>query len=622
MAMEALRIAAKESRFMKFILGGFIFFAVGGLVFTDVGGYFTGGARGTTVAEVGDIKIDIREFDRGFRSFASQSDLTVEEAYQLGLGKVYLNARVNAALAQHASQDLNIRLSDEEIAKQLKSLFGDRSRDEIEMIMRAQGLSEQGLTQSIQADMTANIMTDLPKAVTNYVPQYVSDVEKRINAEQRSGIIYTIPADKLADDITLSDDDLRAYYINNPDEFTVMEERVFSVGSMTIDMAKANLPEITDADIRAEYEATIDDYVVPEKRSIIQVNVKNPDQAQAIYELGLEGTNLKEAIIEVTGDDNGHRDAAEFDANSLPAELSDIAFGNNVKSGDVLPPVKTLLGYVVMRVTDTQQEYTKPFGDIKSDLKKEMQDTQIFDALYTKMIDSEDMLDSGADFATIAEKTSLKIEETQSLTQSSLPNSDNSDLQLALENSPSVANEIFALQTGQATYPIELNDEKYIVIGVKDIKQSDLLPFEDVRTDIEKILRSNQTMTMAINKANAVVTKLNQGDLDVDTLKKDYDATAKPFKSIGRNDGKLNTNVIFNLSKDQYQVHQQNDQNIEIYTLNTIEFADESDISYDNLKDRQDRQVNALLNQYWQSNTSVSINESLLEFHYGDSESE
>jgi enoyl-CoA hydratase/carnithine racemase len=124
MAMEALRIAAKESKIMKFVLGGFIFLAVGGLVFTDVGGYFSGGANGTTVARVGETKIHIRDFDSELRGFLQQTGLTAEQAYDSGLVNAFLNQKIANVLKLESAQELNIRLDNKAVAQKVRGVFG------------------------------------------------------------------------------------------------------------------------------------------------------------------------------------------------------------------------------------------------------------------------------------------------------------------------------------------------------------------------------------------------------------------------------------------------------------------------------------------------------------------
>ena len=361
MAMEALRIAAKESKFLKFILGGFIFLAVGGLVFTDVGGYFTGGARGTTVAEVGDTKIDIRQFDSELRGFLQQTGLDAEDAYQAGLVNAFLQGKIANILRLQSAQELDLVLDNETIASEIKKTFQGASKDQILSTLRAQGLSEQQLAESIQVQTLNRYISAMPLAVANYVPASIQSANSKIKSEQRSGRLYTIPLNNLADDTEIDAEEINDYYQSNQAQFTIAEERVFTIGKMTLDMAKGDLQEPDMDDIRADYDSRPNDFTVPETRVIEQVIINDADKAQAIYEAVLNGTNLKQATIDISGDAAAFRAASDYQEDGLPDDIADVVFDSDLKVGDVTPPVKTLIGYTVTVLNDIKVETMKSF---------------------------------------------------------------------------------------------------------------------------------------------------------------------------------------------------------------------------------------------------------------------
>lgn len=617
MAMEALRIAAKESKIMKFILGGFIFLAVGGLVFTDVGGYFTGSARGTTVAQVGDYKIEIREFDQGFRQFANQMQMTPEDAYASGLATIYLNGRVGQVIRAEAAQDLDIELSDEDIAKQLKQIFGDRTRADIEMILRAQGMTEALLKQNIQSGVQTQMINDLPKAVTHYVPTYMTKLEERLSKQRRSGTVYTIDKKALSGDIKISDEDINVYYQTNIREFTNPEKRSFILGTMHVAMIKKSLPKVTNDDIQSEYETRLDEFTTPEQRLLSQVTIKDADQAQAIYEAATNSKSLKKAIIEVQGDDKGYRKPALFEQDALPVELSDVAFQGSAQKGDVLPPVKTLLGYVVMQLDDIKKSRVKPLSEVKNTLKKELAVTRLYDALYNKMVDTEDMLDTGASFDDIVTKTSLKTTNVNAVLESELSTYKNDDWQAVFKASPSVAQGLFSLAAGQTTYPIELSDDQYAVISVRDIEPETVKPLDDVQSQIKNTLTKRQIDAAAMAKASMVIAQLNQGELTTDQLKKDFKARRKNFKSVTKNNDQYDVKTLFSMGMNDYAISAKSDDDIMIYHLTNVDFKGKSDIDYNDMVNEQSARIGNAMDQYWLDHISVSINEAVLNLHYG-----
>lgn len=615
MAMEALRIAAKESKFMKFILGGFIFLAVGGLVFTDVGGYFTGSAGGTTVARVGDTKVDIRQFDSELRGFLRQTGMTTEEAYNSGLIDVFLQGKIGSILRLKSADDLDIVLNNETIAKQIQKTFQGATKDQIQATLRAQGLSEQQLAESIQLQTINRYVSAMPLAVANYVPSFTQSANKKIQAEQRSGKLYTISLDALADKITVNDDEIMNYYQSNQSRFTVPEERVFTIGKMTLDMAKKGLPSISDEDIRAEYDSRPSDFIVPEKRAIEQAVTKNADDAQDIYEAVLKGAELKNALRDVTGDDSGYRAETNYEENGLPAELSDAAFAPSVNAGDVTPPVKTLLGYTIMVVKGITAETVKLFDNVKKDLKKEMEQTAIYDSLYNKMVDTEDMIDSGSPFSEIAEKTNLKTLNTKSFSLNTLAEA-KGDLKAIIDAAPSVVDELFTLPEGGASYPLEIDDTSYAVIGIKNIEETAILPLEDVRKDIEKTIRANKKSNEAEIALSKIVNDLNSETTTLKDVQSKYRAKIKPFTNLKRDTKSENKELIFSIEKGGYDYRTTEKEAI-LVTITDVNFNNKNaEIAIETITSAQRNVIDSLLMQHLRDNTKISINENLLERTY------
>ena len=612
MAMEALRIAAKESKFMKFILGGFIFLAVGGLVFTDINGYFRGGLPNTTVARVGETEIHIAEFDRGLRGFLQKSGLKMAQAYDAGLVNAYLNARIDNVLALQEAQELDIVVGNDILTKQLRSVFPGASKDEIESNLRARGMNEAQMSQILAQGVQTDVIARVPSVLKNYKSKTLDSVLARYDREQRSGSTYTFPTSKLSDSIEVSDSDIENHYEGvKASRYTIPETRVFTIGTLTADELKKTLPSITDADVRADYDSRIADFIVPEKRSLAQAVVNDPDQAQKIYEAASKGTSLSKALKDVTGDDTGFRDVAPYEKKGLPLELATPSFSDDVKVGSVLPPIKTILGWHVVKVTKITPELQKTFADVKADLKDELSNTRVFDALYEKITETEDLLDTGSDFADIQSKTSLKSTDTKAFSKgdtSKFPEA----LTQALEVSESVLDEIFNLPIGGASYPIETGEDEYIVIGVKDVNESGFTSLKDVRDGIEKTLKMERINAQAQQNVKALEDELNSGTSSIKNIVKKYGAKKTAFKNKDRNQGNA---FIFKTSKDTFSAKVVGNK-VTIATVSDVNFKTETAKDEGEKPSSLSNIVDSLKRQFQRQKVEISINDDLLKAQY------
>jgi peptidyl-prolyl cis-trans isomerase D len=609
MAMEALRIAAKESKFMKFILGGFIFLAVGGLVFTDVGGYFRDGVGRSEIARVGEATISMNDFDRDFRTILQQTGKTAEDAYEEGLVMAYLQGRINSILQLQAARDLNLYIDNEQIARQIRTMFAGMPREQIEMVMRAQGLSEQALADSIRTNLLRQYISAMPMAVAGYVPDFVQSANKKLSAERRSGTLYSISLDSLAENIEVSMEDVQSYYEENLSAFTNAEERSFIIGEMTLDMAKENLPALREEEIRAAYDDNHNDYRLPETRQIEQVTVENPDEAQAIYEEALRGTGLQNALENITGSDENYRTAAPYQKDGLPDELADKAFASNISVGDVTPPVKTVLGYTIMKVTDITNARLQPFEEVRTDIETSLQNSRLYDALYNKMIDTEDMIDSGETFESIASKTEVKTQTTQSYTENEIVLADGL-IGDVLTASPSILDELYALSEGNVIYPLELDDDRYVIIGVESITPAEAKPMEAVESEIRTSLKQQRQREYA----QAVLSDampLNQNSSLLEN------AQTEPFSNVERNGDQEHAALIYSTPMNSFNYRIEEDQAVVAY-VDTVTFVESNDDQnqQDTIVQQQISFIDSLLSQYYRNKTDITINTDLLKQTY------
>ena len=623
MAMEGLRHAAKESKFMKLILGGFIFLAVGGLVFTDVTGSFSGATGSRTVASVNGEKIDLQQFDRDLNNALRSMGLTSQEAYQVGLTDAFLQGKIANIVQMQSAEKLDLMISDQMVAQQIQRAFGDMSKEEIQATLRAQGLSEQQFAQSIRANLVSRTMQQMPLAVSNYIPAYMKRADARLQAERRGAVQYTLPLKTFEDKINVTEEDLKAYYQSNIATYTVAEERSFSIGAMTLAQATKNMPKITAEDVKQAYEDNKENFRVNEKRKLSQVTVKDIDQAQAIYEKALAGESLKTALEAVTGGIKGYRKAADYTKSGLASDLATIAFDQATKEGEVTAPVKTALGYTLMEVGKVTPSYIQPFKDVKKDLQASLKEEARYDAVYDKIVAVEDFIDAGKSFDEIASEIGLKIQTTKPYSQENVMLSDNDLVTEILNGNPSVLDELYALPEGNSAYPIELDDQ-FVVIGIKGIKPQTVLSYDDVKTDIEKIVRQAQLNSFAQSELEELVETLNANDTDSsldDSIFKT--AKKKTFKNLKRSDETVVSGTVFQADKGQYG-YVIDGEKVSLVHVTDIQYAavkPQTEEQIAAIRQAQRQTIDTLLGQYYHDKSSISINESLLERTYGENSS-
>tara|TARA_B100001750_G_scaffold234022_1_gene234883 strand:+ start:534 stop:2381 length:1848 start_codon:yes stop_codon:yes gene_type:complete len=609
MAMEALRVAAKESKVMKFVLGAFIFVAVGGLVFSSISSYFTGNVGQSDVAKVGDMTITLQEFDRDLRNVLQQTGMSPQEAYEAGLVNAYLDGRINNLLQLQAARDLDLHPDNNIVGQQIRTMFGDMPRDQIEAMIRAQGMTETQLAQTIRSGIITRYVTVLPLAVANYVPDYIVDADAKIRSERRDATVYTVPLTALVDDAEITDAEIQQYYQDNIDQFTLPERRSFIIGSMTTDMIKTSLAQITEEDIQSAYDDEAENFTVPENRTVSQAMVKDPDTAQAIYEETLAGEDLKTAVENATGSDEAYKTGLSYQETGLPENMSEKLFAETVKKGDVIPPVKTLVGYTIMVVDGINPSQQKPYEDVKEEIRVKLSQTQLYDGLYNKMVETEDMIDAGQGFDDIAGKTGLKTEQTNSYTEEDILNLESGIMAEIAKASPAIIDELFGLPERGVTYPLEMNDSNYVVIGVRDVTEETAKSIDAVRNDIIQALRLE-------NREQKAIALLDEQIKSSKTVQLPSSVTTKTYKDVSRSSENENNSLIYNTAMGQMNYRIEGDSAI-IAKIDNVNYIEgENNIDKNSLRENQRKEIDSLLSNYFRTKIGVSVNEDLLRNTY------
>ncbi|MFT4034912.1 MAG: peptidyl-prolyl cis-trans isomerase, partial [Patulibacter sp.] len=160
------------------------------------------------------------------------------------------------------------------------------------------------------------------------------------------------------------------------------------IASQTLGQAKilkqiqAGLKEPTDADIKRYFEKNKAQYVQPETRDLRLIKVNDEATAQKVYEALKAGGSWKALAKQYSKDDATKDNGGVVlgaTAETQPAEFGGTVF--KAKSGTLLEPVKTSLGWYVVRVQKITAEVQPKFSEMKAQIQQQVQQQQQQDAI-------------------------------------------------------------------------------------------------------------------------------------------------------------------------------------------------------------------------------------------------
>lgn len=535
MVMKALRDGASGG-LTKFILFGFLVMAVGGLVMTDVGGFFRGGVTSTDVAKVGDEKIKIGHFDRTLRRTLSSIGLSPQEAYRLGYINQVLAGEIRSTLLQQASEDNGILVSDKRAAEQIQNLIkplvreGQDTKDVFSQVLRAQGMSEGEFVESVKRDIGNNLLLGMLNSNFETVSDELAlDLYKHQN-EKRNVRFVTFLHDKVKNINEPTETQLRNLYNATREAYAREETRGLKIVTLNTEALKKTL-SISDEDIKRHYQNNIDFYSVGATWDLDQAIVSSEEQAEKIYKAARRGAPLKEAVEDITSSTSGYLGEQETALDNVLEALKKPI--QDTKKGDTtLKPIKSPLGWHVVRVLKINKARKKPLKEVKKDIQEELADSQLIDQQYDLANEVDDLLAGGATLEEVAEEVDLDIVELKPMNQYGLDGKSSDVLRKYAKTKDVILETGWGLEEGETSAIFETAEGKFMAVHLASVTPKSYTPFEEIKKALSKRWMNDQKRAENQEQVRRALNTFTS----MKALAKTHKSSIKTKKNIGRED--------------------------------------------------------------------------------------
>ena len=502
----------------KFLALAFV--ALVGVAFAlgDVTGNSTfGGIGGANVAKVGSEDIGVGELRERARQAYNQArqqqpGMTMAAFVESGgLDQVLDQLVEGLAFDQFATEmgfSVSKRLIDGRIADlpAFSGVSGKFDQTVFENFLRQNGMTEaqlrRDLRQQLLVEQLAAPIAMMPRIAPGLARPYAA-----LLLEQRQGQATFIPASPFAPTADPGDAVLRKYLSQNAAKFTVPERRVIQYA--TFDRSAVPVPAVTDAEIAKVYKDNASQYAASQTRRFAQVIVPDQATANALATKVRGGTPLAAAAqaaglsASTTGDLTQSAYAATSSAATAKAAFA-------AKSGDVIGPLQTGLGWTVARVEDVTSRPARSLADASAEIRTELGKNKANEAIVDYYNAIQDAVNGGASVEEIATDRKMQLVETPAL----LP-SGRSPAQPAFtpapELAPLVAQAFQAAGEGEGHIATLVENEKFAVYAVKSIVAAAPPPFAQIRADLLSEWRFAEGQKVARDKARAIVKTVESG---------------------------------------------------------------------------------------------------------------
>lgn len=516
--LQALRNQA-SSWVIKILLGFLIVsFAVWGV--NDV---FLG-ERDPVIVRVGDIKMtrsqvndDIRdEVNRLAPLFGGRLDRS--QADRMGITGQVIETLVNRAAITQGAADLGISISDQLAARRIQADAAFyNSRGEFDRAIFAQVLARAGMN---EAYYVANIKRDLAAAEINRaiagavpVPTAIVDPLVRFRSERRVAravVVPHVPESAIAEP---SAAEVEAYYKANTQRF--MAPQLRDVTWIEIDPAQlASEIAVSEDRIKQAYAERKDEFATRDRREIDQVVFRTEAAAAETVKQIAAGKSLADAAKAVDPTLKPVSLGWVERKDVLP-ELAEPIFA--LKKGETSKPLKSGLGWHVVRVKNAEIGRQRPLAEVHDQIKRDIATREAADAVFALTNKLEDALAAGAPLDEAAKQLNLKSRRAESL---DARGRDGAGRPVAgLPKGPNFLRAVFETGDGQDSALTETQDGGFFILRVNKVTPPAARALADVRAEVVKAKKAEARAKATEAKAKAILDKIKEGQ-KIDALAK------------------------------------------------------------------------------------------------------
>jgi peptidyl-prolyl cis-trans isomerase D len=481
------------------------------------------------VATVGGTKITLREFTSAFqrqRAFRQQmlqgrdASLLDDEAIK----QETLDQLVDRLVLKQGATDAGFRIGIAQLADAIRKIpqfqqDGRFDKATYERTLRSIGQSESTFEDSTRGDLLVNQMAS---GITETALAPASEIDRllKLKDQQRQIGYFIVPRGGFADTATVTDAEVEDYYNKHLDEFSIPEKVRIDYLELSAADLKQKVKPADDATLHQLYEERASDFVVGEERHVRHIligvdqsagadaDAKARAQAEDLLKRIRAGESFEKLAKKYSTDPGSAVDGGDlgvFGRGVMVKPFEDAAF--KLPVGQVSEPVRSPFGYHLIRVDAIEPGKGKSFAEVRTQLAKDYIDRQAEEQFYDLAERLVDLTYENPDTLTVASnELGLKINSSDFFDRES---GTGVAAEVPIRNS---AFSVDVLESGNNSEPIQLGENRIVVLRVKDRRPASHRALAEVHDEIVASLRHDAAQTRVEEAGAKMVERLRAGE--------------------------------------------------------------------------------------------------------------
>ncbi len=521
---------------------------------------YLGGGREPAAATVNGVEIPQREVQRMAQmqrqrllaALGANADPALLE--ELRLQEVAREGLIENELLFQTAEEAGFRIGDEQLVARIHAIpafqeEGVFSPQAYERALRNQGMLPGSFEPMLRRDLMIEQL-QLGIESSAFVTPWELDELIRLEQQERDIAYLLIPAERYEKEVTVSEEEINAYYEQNPQEFTRPEQVSIEYLELDLDELASGI-EVDDQTLREYYESHKASYARPEERRASHILIpldEDADEkavaeaqakAEALIRRIREGESFADVARKESGDPGSAKEGGDlgwFGKGVMEPAFEEAAF--SLKKGEISEPVRTAFGFHIIEVTGIKPGGVPAFEEIRervaADYRREQAEKRYYEAaeqLANLAYEHPDTLEPAA------EQLGLTIKHS--------PLFDRRGGEGITAN-PKVIAAAFSeevVEQGYNSEPIELSPVHMVVLRKKEYVPEQLRPLDEVKGAIVEKLRKQKARDAAFAAAEAIARRAAAGEA-MEALAKEQGLEWKRVEGLRRNDRQVNVAIV------------------------------------------------------------------------------
>ncbi|MEP3245908.1 MAG: SurA N-terminal domain-containing protein [Sneathiella sp.] len=613
---------------------GLLVLLVASFAVWGIGSDMLGSSVGSDVIEVGDQTVTIGEFQREYQNRLNQISqyvgrrITPEQAEQFGVTQSTILNLTRTMLETERVKQLNLGVNDAAVLDEIrngpafKNTAGAFDRFRFQETLRQNGYSEAEYVEILRLDLMRRQLVSSFALPENDAPQILVETLFNYAGEKRSARFVALADGAVTNVPTPTDEQLTQFIKDNPASFTAPEYRKATYLSVTPEDFKDQV-DVTEDELSQEYEGRSSEFDTPERRNILQMIFDNEEDAIAAATKITGGTSFTDVAQETLQLTPTDIDLGEIIKTDLFNELQEPVFAIDLNG--VTAPVKSSLGWHLVKVSSITPASTKSLEEVKEQLKNDVALRKAEDVVFEKATALQDEFAGGASVAEAGEATGIQVINSEWIDTTG-KNEAGAPVN-GLPAAQSFLPELFGKTKDADIDLTETPARTYYAVSVTDIRDAALRSLVDVKEQAMTAWKADWQHQENKKKAEALLEKLKGGtsleEIASETKTDVKESTASlrggPVPGLSRDA----VSSLFGLKEGDYAVAANDTKTgYVLYSLKDVVPADKaaSTETVQNLEQQLVRSVQQDIEQQYQSylekEIGVSVKEGLIREYF------